>query len=216
MLGLIIIAIFVGCGNLCRCIRARSNAQHRARERVSASGLGGRQETCGTSGSWEYPLGTDKNGRDVLTRLMYGARVSLVIGIVPTSIVVMIGMVIGLTSGYAGGRTDNLLMRFTDVIYAFPDLLFLIIMMSAFRDTWIGQFLGGMLLLFFALSIINWTGMARLIRGQVLSDQGKGVYRVCTSDWFVAIPHHVPSPLAKYPRTDYCIRNIWYSGCDSR
>lgn len=125
------------------------------------------------SGSWEYPLGTDKNGRDVLTRLMYGARVSLVIGLVPTSIVVLIGLVIGLTSGYAGGRTDNLLMRFTDVIYAFPDLLFLIIMMSAFRDTWAGQFLGGMLLLFFALSVISWTGMARLIRGQVLSVKEK-------------------------------------------
>jgi oligopeptide transport system permease protein len=130
-------------------------------------------KTVRTTGTWEYPLGTDKQGRDVLTRLIYGARVSLVVGVVPTAIILLVGLAIGMTAGYAGGRVDNLLMRFTDVIYAFPDLLFLIIIMSAFSDTWIGTFLGGMLLLFIALSIISWTGTARLIRGQVLSVKEK-------------------------------------------
>jgi len=120
-------------------------------------------------GTLDYPLGTDSIGRDVLSKLVYGARVSLVVGIIPTTIVVIIGMIVGLTAGFVGGRTDNLLMRFTDVIYAFPDLLFIIIMMSAFREAWIGQLLGGLVLMFIALSLIAWTGMARLIRGQVLS-----------------------------------------------
>ena len=122
-----------------------------------------------TSGTTEYPLGTDSIGRDLLTKIMYGARVSLIVGLVPTLMIVSIGIVMGMIAGFAGGRTDNLLMRFTDVIYAFPDLLFLIIMMNALRDTWIGRPLGGLILMFIALSIINWTGIARLIRGQVLS-----------------------------------------------
>jgi oligopeptide transport system permease protein len=126
-----------------------------------------------TSGLREYPLGTDSIGRDMLSKIAYGARTSLVVGLVPTMIVVLIGLFVGMTAGYAGGRTDNLLMRLTDVVYAFPDLLFLIIMMTAFRDTWIGRPMGGLILMFIALSIVSWTGMARLIRGQVLSVKEK-------------------------------------------
>jgi oligopeptide transport system permease protein len=68
-----------------------------------------------------------------------------------------------------GGAVDNLLMRLTDIVYAFPDLLFFIIVMTALRQTWLGQMLNGLLLLFVALAIVNWVGVARLVRGQVLS-----------------------------------------------
>ncbi|MCC6501477.1 MAG: ABC transporter permease [Anaerolineales bacterium] len=117
----------------------------------------------------EFLLGTDSLGRDVLSRVIYGARVSMVVGFLPTTIILLMGSTIGMISGYIGGKLDNLLMRLTDVIYAFPDLLFFIIVMVALRDSFIGQFMNGLVLLFAALAIVNWVGVARLIRGQVLS-----------------------------------------------
>ena len=121
----------------------------------------------------QFLLGTDSLGRDVLSRTIYGARVSMVVGFLPTIIILLVGTTIGMIAGYIGGRADNILMRLTDVIYAFPDLLFFIIVMVALRDTFIGQFMNGLVLLFAALAIVNWVGVARLTRGQVLSIKQK-------------------------------------------
>jgi oligopeptide transport system permease protein len=121
----------------------------------------------------KFLLGTDSLGRDVLSRVIYGSRVSMVVGFIPTSIILILGTVIGMIAGYVGGRWDNLLMRLTDVIYAFPDLLFFIIVMVALRDSFIGQLMNGLILLFVALAIVNWVGVARLVRGQVLSIKEK-------------------------------------------
>ena len=123
----------------------------------------------GAKGDPSYPLGTDTLGRDVLSRILYGARVSMVVGFIPTIIVLLVGTSIGLYSGYKGGWIDNLLMRLTDIIWAFPDLLFFIIVMVSLRETWLGQMLNGLLLLFGALAIVNWVGEARVVRGQTLS-----------------------------------------------
>ena len=139
--------------------------------------LGGKQNPALAEPLWgdpkyvdlRFPLGTDQIGRDVLSRLMWGARVSMVVGLVPVALVFMIGVSVGMFAGFRGGRTDQLLMRLTDVIYAFPDLLFIIIIMATLRDHWLGEILGGLVLLFGAIAIVNWTGMARLVRGQVLS-----------------------------------------------
>lgn len=120
-------------------------------------------------GSWEFVLGTDSVGRDVLSRTIYGARVSMMVGLFPTVIIIIIGTSIGMISGYLGGAVDNTLMRLTDIIYAFPDLLLFIIVMVSLRDTPIGQALNGLLLLFAIFAIVNWVGLARLVRGQVLS-----------------------------------------------
>ncbi|MBI4789753.1 MAG: ABC transporter permease [Chloroflexi bacterium] len=125
------------------------------------------------NGSPDFPLGTDTIGRDVLSRAIYGTRTSLVVGFIPMILIVGIGTIIGLIAGYAGGQVDNVLMRFTDIIYAFPDLLFFIIMMTALRETWIGSLLNGLFLLFVSLAIVNWTGVARLVRGQVLAVKEK-------------------------------------------
>jgi ABC-type dipeptide/oligopeptide/nickel transport system permease subunit len=123
----------------------------------------------GKSGDPAFLLGTDTLGRDVLSRVLYGARVSMIVGFVPTFIILIVGTTVGLLAGYYGGRFDNLLMRLTDVIYAFPDLLFFIVVMVALRDSWIGNVMNGLFLLFAALAIVNWVGEARIVRGQVLS-----------------------------------------------
>ncbi len=121
----------------------------------------------------QFLLGTDSLGRDVLSRVIYGSRVSIVVGFIPTTVILIMGTIIGMVAGYVGGRWDNILMRITDVIYAFPDLLFFIIVMVALRDSFIGQLMNGLILLFAALAIVNWVGVARLVRGQVLSIKEK-------------------------------------------
>jgi oligopeptide transport system permease protein len=116
-----------------------------------------------------YLLGTDNLARDELSRLLYGARVSMIVGFIPTALVTLIGTTIGLLSGWLGGRWDNLLMRFVDVMYAFPTFLFFIILQASLRQTWFGQLLGGLVLLFFAFAVTGWVDLTRLVRGQVLS-----------------------------------------------
>lgn len=145
-------------------------------------------------------LGTDAIGRDLLSQLIYGARVSLIVGFIPQILILAIGVTIGLVAGFVGGRTDNLLMRFTDIIYAFPDTLFVITIATAFRETWIGQAFNGLLLIFISFSIITWTGMARLVRGQVLSLKEKefieAARAVGTPTPSILFRHILPNSLA--------------------
>jgi oligopeptide transport system permease protein len=120
-----------------------------------------------------YLLGTDGVARDYLSRLIFGTRISLLVGLVPVLLITLIGATIGITAAWLGGRWDNLIMRAVDVVYAFPALLFLIVVQTALRDSPIGNILGGLFLLFGALALVGWTDMARLVRGQVLSLKNK-------------------------------------------
>ena len=112
-----------------------------------------------------HPFGTDYLGRDMLARLMSGARVSLFIGVVAPVLYILLGIVYGGISGYMGGRVDNLMMRFSDFVVALPFLLFMILFKIAFG---IGPGESGIFPMLVALVILGWPGMARLVRGQVL------------------------------------------------
>jgi oligopeptide transport system permease protein len=117
----------------------------------------------------DHILGTDQLGRDQLSRLLDGAQVSLTVALVVQIVVLFIGVPVGAVAGWFGGRVDTYLMRITDVFYAFPDLLFIILMSVAFRETWFGRALNGVLLVFVAIGITSWVTVARLVRGQLLS-----------------------------------------------
>jgi ABC-type dipeptide/oligopeptide/nickel transport system permease subunit len=113
----------------------------------------------------DYPLGTDQLGRDLLSRMIYGARVSMLVGLGAQVIVVSIGVPIGALSGYVGGRTDLFLTRFIDVMYAFPRLLFVILVMSMLG--------AGLTNIFIAIGLTGWVGIARQTRAQVLAIKQK-------------------------------------------
>jgi oligopeptide transport system permease protein len=142
-------------------------------------------------GSPGHLLGTDDLGRDILAKLMFGAQVSLAIGILVQVIVLAIGGTIGLVAGYYGGWIDNLLMRFTDIMYAFPDLLFVLIIVAALGPTFLN--------IFIAIGLVSWVGLARLVRGQVLSIKEKEFVEAAraagTSPYKIIAKHLLPNSL---------------------
>jgi oligopeptide transport system permease protein len=154
----------------------------------------------GKSGDSRFLLGTDTIGRDVFSRVVYGARVSMVVGLTPVLVILVVGTTVGLIAGYAGGTVDNLLMRFTDIVYAFPGLLFYIILMVTLRDTGLGRLMNGLFLLFVALAAVNWVGVARLVRGSVLALKEKEFVEAarCTgvSHWRIMVRHILPNTLS--------------------
>ena len=112
--------------------------------------------------TFSFPLGADQLGRCVLSRIIYGARSSLVVGIFAVSISVSIGVIIGSVSGYFGGIVDSILMRFTDMIMTIPSLFLNIILVSIFR-------VKGLNIIIAVIGLLGWAGMARVVRSQVLT-----------------------------------------------
>jgi oligopeptide transport system permease protein len=114
-----------------------------------------------TAPSAAHWLGTDTLGRDLLTRIMYGSRISLMVGFLATAVALTIGVLWGTVSGYFGGRVDAFMMRTVDILYALPFTIFIILLMVVFGRN--------ILLLFMAIGAVEWLTMARIVRGQVLS-----------------------------------------------
>ncbi len=133
--------------------------------------------------SSDYLLGADKLGRDLLSRIIYGSRISLEVAFIGPLISIVVGVIVGLVAGYVGGAVDNILMRIVDIMYAFPTLLLIILLMAVFRTSFEGQqpgtlayslnrldsSMGGLLFVFVGIGLTAWMGMARLVRAQVLS-----------------------------------------------
>lgn len=109
----------------------------------------------------KYVLGTDALGRDVLSRVIYGGRVSIAIGFIGTITALLVGILFGAVAGYLGGWVDNLIMRFVDIMYGLPYMLIVIIMMAI-----LGQ---NVFILFIAIALVSWLTIARVVRGQVIS-----------------------------------------------
>lgn len=140
---------------------------------------------------WPYLLGTDDLGRDVFSRVLYGARTALAVGVIVVGIELVIGLLVGSLAGYFGGWIDNGFMRLTDIMFAFPGLLFAILIVAVLGPALVHVFV--------ALGVVSWPGMARLVRGQVLSlkrrDFVEAARCVGGSDLRIILLHVLPNSL---------------------
>ena len=159
----------------------------------------------------KYLLGADFMGRDVLSRIIYGTRISLSVGMIGALTSFFIGVLYGLISGYYGGKVDNVMMRIVDIMYGFPTLLLIILMMVLFKSTFavttpgtfagtlsdIDKSFGGLFFIFIGIGITAWIGMARIARGMALSLREKEYVEAAratgNSNFKIMIKHILPN-----------------------
>ena len=144
-----------------------------------------------TAPSAAHWLGTDIFGRDLLTRIMYGGRVSLMVGFIATAVALVIGILWGAVAGFVGGRLDAVMMRIVDIMYALPFMIFIVLLMVVFGRN--------ILLLFVAIGAVEWLTMARIVRGQVMTlrkqEFVEAAYSMGLSKWAIIRRHIIPNTL---------------------
>jgi peptide/nickel transport system permease protein len=142
--------------------------------------------------SWDHLFGTDRIGRDVLSRLLYGARISLGIGVLSMGIGAVLGTLLGAIAGYAGGTVDALLMRLVDLVLAFPRLVLLIALVAVFRPS--------VATLVLVIGLTQWPSTARVVRGEVLSLREREFVQAARALGFsrarIVLRHVIPNTLA--------------------
>ncbi len=142
-----------------------------------------------TPPSRQFLMGTDQLGRDILTRIIYGSRISLTVGLVVQGISITIGTTVGLLSGYLGGRVDDVLSGVINIVYAFPSLLFAIAVLAVLGP--------GMYNVFIALGLVGWATVARLVRGEVLSLKEREFVEAARAlggnNWRIVVRHILPN-----------------------
>ncbi|QEY15165.1 ABC transporter permease [Cellvibrio sp. KY-GH-1] len=148
-------------------------------------------ELGASSPSAQHWLGTDILGRDQLTRIMYGSRISLAVGFIATAVALTIGVLWGAIAGFVGGRTDAVMMRIVDALYALPFTIFIILLTVVFGSS--------LLLLFLAIGAVEWLTMARIVRGQVLAikkqEYVEAAISMGLSPWRIIFRHLIPNVL---------------------
>lgn len=147
-------------------------------------------------GRFPHIMGTDKYGRDVFSRLIYGGRVSIAVGVFGSLVIMVFGLAFGMVSGYLGGRVDTLMMRFVDIMYGFPTLLFIILLMFILGSTAGFAAIRNLVL---GIGLVSWMGMSRLVRGQFLSLREKefveAARMIGARDVSIIIRHLLPNSL---------------------